>query len=90
MFIIISYDIANDRIRTKVAKALEAKATRVQYSVFECITTPAEFEKLKKKLGKLIEPEDSIRYYRLCEECLKRAEVAGTGELTRDKTYYIV
>ena len=97
MFILISYDVANDRRRTKIAKALEGNGTRVQYSVFECELSAKQFTELKTKLlkflqprGKAIPPTDSIRCYRLCEGCLEQAEIFGSGELARDKMYYLV
>ena len=97
MFILISYDIANDKRRTKIAKALEGKGTRVQYSVFECELTAAQYKELKAKLLKLLQPgskptqpTDSIRCYRLCENCLQQVEIFGTGEVARDKMYYLV
>jgi CRISPR-associated protein Cas2 len=90
MFLLISYDIENDKTRNRVAKTLEDHGTRVQFSVFECNLTDAQYAALKKKLAKLIKPEDSIRYYRLCQECVKNVEIVGEGELTQDKQYYLV
>ena len=41
MFILVSYDIPNDKRRLKVMKAVQDYGTRVQYSVFECeLTAP--------------------------------------------------
>jgi CRISPR-associated protein Cas2 len=97
MFILISYDIANDKRRTKIAKALEGKGTRVQYSVFECQLTRKQLHELKTKLQRLMapvntipKPTDSIRFYKLCESCLQEIEILGEGQVTRDKLYYIV
>lgn len=91
MFIVVSYDIVNDKSRNRVAKTLENFGTRVQYSVFECNLTETQFTNLKKKLFKLIKQDrDSVRYYRLCQECLNNVEIVGKGEITQDKEYYIV
>lgn len=90
MFIVISYDIEDDKIRNRVAKTLENFGSRVQFSVFECNLTEMQYADLKKNLSKLIKPEDSIRYYRLCQECLKNVEIGGKGEITQDKEYYLV
>jgi len=35
-FILVTYDIENDRRRTKIHKVLEGYGISVQYSVFEC------------------------------------------------------
>lgn len=97
MFILISYDIANDKRRTKIAKALEGKGTRVQYSVFECELTRKQLHELKTRLQSLMapansipKPAESIRFYKLCESCLQQIDILGDGEVTRDKMYYIV
>ncbi|HOC02805.1 MAG TPA: CRISPR-associated endonuclease Cas2 [Candidatus Ratteibacteria bacterium] len=91
MFIVISYDIADDKRRNKIAKTLENYGTRVQYSVFECIVEKDRLLKLQEELKKIIdETKDSIRFYFLCEICLKRIDIAGTGEITRDLEFYII
>ncbi|HOK79950.1 MAG TPA: CRISPR-associated endonuclease Cas2 [bacterium] len=91
MFIVISYDITDDKRRNKVAKVLENYGARVQYSVFECILEKEKFFELQEQLKKIIEScQDSIRFYQLCEGCLKKAEIIGTGEITRDLDYYII
>ena len=90
MFIIISYDIANDKERSRIAKLLEAHGARVQYSVFECNLTEMQLANLKEKLGQGVKPEDSIRFYRLCKECVDRIEIIGAGEVTVERQYYIV
>ncbi|MCM8760084.1 MAG: CRISPR-associated endonuclease Cas2 [Candidatus Omnitrophica bacterium] len=91
MFIVISYDIADDKRRNKVAKTLENYGTRVQYSVFECILEKEKLVELQNTLNKIIENEkDSIRFYQLCESCLKKVEISGIGEITKDLEFYIV
>jgi CRISPR-associated protein Cas2 len=97
MFITVSYDIHDDKRRTKIAKVLEGKGMRVQYSVFECELTRKQFAELRTKLRKLMPspntvppPTDSIRFYKLCETCTQEIEILGTGEVMRDKPYYIV
>ena len=47
---IISYDISDDRRRRKIMQTLEDFGRRVQFSVFECLLLPVEFEKLQQKL----------------------------------------
>lgn len=91
MFIVVSYDIVDDKRRTKVHKALKNFGTPVQYSVFECQLDSPTLARLQKRLKALIRPqEDSVRYYTLCEACLAKVKVAGRGEVTHVKTYQIV
>ncbi len=91
MFIVVSYDIADDNRRLCVSRALEDFGTRVQYSVFECYLDARQLARVQERLGKLIEPkEDSIRYYRLCEGCVGRVEISGQGQLAPDPAYYMI
>jgi len=82
MYIIISYDIPNDRRRTKIHDALKDYGAWVQYSVFECDLTKKEFLKLRQRLKELLSDDEgeSIRFYVLCEECQKNIERIG-GEI---------
>jgi len=81
MFCLICFDISDDRSRYRVVKELKGVAVRVQKSVFECADLKEKrFLKLKKKLEKYIDsPEDSIRYYFLCQGCVPRVEYSGYG-----------
>ena len=91
MLILISYDISDDKKRTRLAKKLKDFGPRVQYSVFEADVQKEELDKLKKILDQTeLENSDSIRLYRLCLECKKSITIWGEGQITEDKDYYIV
>jgi len=78
MFIVISYDITDDRRRTKVFEELKDYGTWVQYSVFECDLTPEQIKRVQATIAELIHPrQDSVRYYYLCQSCLAKGEVQG-------------
>jgi CRISPR-associated protein Cas2 len=78
MFIVISYDIPDDKRRTKVMKALKDFGQHVQYSVFECNLKKKDYQRLRERLKELINPrQDNIRFYLLCEEDVKRRRVWG-------------
>ncbi len=91
MFVVVSYDISDDRRRLKVMKALEGAGERVQYSVFECRLKRQELERLKKRLRGLIrEQEDDVRFYLLCEQCVERIVPLGKAKVTPEVHYQIV
>ncbi len=79
MFVLVCFDIAGDKARRKVARALEDHGYRVQKSVFECPNlTEKRYLELKSRLEDLIDhTEDSLRYYILCRGCVARVEFAG-------------
>lgn len=76
MFTSICYDVADDRRRARVAMTLKDFGRRAQRSVFEADLSEARFERLVRRLRRLVKPEeDSVRIYRLCEAC--RAKVVA-------------
>ncbi len=86
MYVVISYDIRDDKRRNKLHKALKDYGTWVQYSVFECQLRPKEFLKLRHRLKQMLdeaEADDSIRFYGLCEECRRKIERLGGGVVPR-------
>ncbi|GAB4520274.1 MAG: hypothetical protein Kow0047_31510 [Anaerolineae bacterium] len=90
-WVVISYDIVDDRRRTRVMKTLEGYGQRVQYSVFECELRPSDLRKLKERLERLIEPdEDDIRFYTLCESCLDKVITLGRAQLHRRQPFKIL
>ncbi len=90
-WVVVSYDIPNDRRRTKVMKTLDGFGHRVQFSVFECELKPADLAKLKTRLKALIQPEeDDIRFYDLCESCQGKMTMLGKAKAYRQKAYEIV
>ncbi|MBF0227857.1 MAG: CRISPR-associated endonuclease Cas2 [Desulfobacterales bacterium] len=82
MFVVIAYDIVDDKKRTKIAKILKNFGDRVQKSVFECDVNDKQFLALKSMIEKKINfNEDSVRYYFLCANCKKNIEVSGLGSV---------
>jgi len=75
---VVSYDIPDDRRRTKVYHLLKDYGQRVQYSVFECRLRPKDLKRLRERLQPLLDlAEDDVRFYRLCEVCLPKAKIWG-------------
>jgi CRISPR-associated protein Cas2 len=89
MYVVISYDIPEDKRRTKIHKVLKSYGQWMQYSLFECADlTETQYAKLRSRLNKLIKPdEDSIRFYFLCACCQGKVERIG-GEQPMDTTIF--
>lgn len=87
--VIIVYDIASDRRRTKIFKYLKNYATRIQYSVFEGNLTDEDIVCIEAALTKIMNPkEDGIVFFRLCKRCHKSVKrlgvtpiATGTGDI---------
>ena len=79
-FVLVVYDISNDRRRTRLHDTLLDYGTPVQYSVFECLVDEKELERMKRAVRRVIRPRvDHVRFYYLCAECVRRTEVTGSG-----------
>lgn len=90
-FLVVSYDISDDRRRRKVMKAMEDFGARVQFSVFECRLLPSELEKLKKRLRPYVrEAQDSVRFYFIGAEDVPRIQVMGGGKVTEDRQFFVI
>lgn len=91
MFVVVSYDIVDDKRRRKVMKTLEGYGRRAQYSVFECELEARQIARLRRRLTQLIKGrEDDIRFYLLCEQCVPRIVLLGKAEITRAEAFRII
>ena len=91
MFLTISYDITDNRRRTRLAKLLSNYGQRVQKSVFECQIDDRQYLRLKRDIEALIDfEEDSVRYYFLCRRCQGNIDISGWGSVREDEDVIIV
>lgn len=69
-FIVVAYDVADDRRRSHVVKLLEKAGVRINFSVFECLLTDTQFTKLQKEISQKIKAKkDIVVYYPICIDC---------------------
>lgn len=65
-FVLVIYDIVDNKRRSKIAKTLKRYAFRVQKSAFEAHLTPSKYDILVSILTNLIDDkEDSVRIYKI-------------------------
>ena len=90
---VVTYDISNDKRRTKLSDLLGAYGSRVNYSVFECELNQTKLDKLlyEIELKKLINKKyDSLRFYHLCENCVPKSfDVANREDPFEEQTMYV-
>ncbi len=90
-FVVVVYDIKDDRTRTRVCNTLKNYGSRIQLSVFECNLSSKQYERMKVEVERLLNiEEDRIRFYRLCKDCVSRCELIGEGEFTEDAEIYLI
>ncbi len=76
-YVVVAYDIPDDRRRTRLARLLSGYGERVQRSVFECELRESEYEELLERLRRVWREGDSIRVYRLTREGARRIVIFG-------------
>ncbi|MGH2496662.1 MAG: CRISPR-associated endonuclease Cas2 [Ktedonobacteraceae bacterium] len=87
---VVAYDIPNDRRRTKIHQILMGFGKWTQYSLFECFLSRKELVLLRSKLADhLVEQQDSVRFYPMCANCVKRVETVG-GPPPQDEFLFVV
>ncbi len=64
-FILIIYDISNNKRRTRMVKVLESYGVRVQKSAFEALLRPNKYKKLLKSIKDIPDLCDSVRIYKI-------------------------
>ena len=87
---VFCYDIADNRVRARVAKMLEQHGTRVQESVFEVHAGPAAAQALMARLERLRMPGDSLRMYCLTPDGRARSRVAGGAPLPEATEFWLL
>ena len=65
VYVLIIYDIVDDRKRLKLSKFLQGYGFRIQKSAFEAMLSPRLYRELKSKIAAYASEEDSIRVYKI-------------------------
>lgn len=86
----IAYDISDDKHRRMAHAALMDYGERVQFSVFECELTKSEFIRLRALLKEVIDSEDSLRWYPLCQWCALEIAWQGAGQVKQADKFFLV
>jgi CRISPR-associated protein Cas2 len=78
MLHIVAYDIADPSRLRRVARTCEDYGVRVEKSLFHCDLTEEKFQDLWLELIDLVvEDEDAVVAYRVCQSCLRQTESMG-------------
>ncbi len=91
MYLVVAYDVSDDRRRARLYELLLGYGTPVQRSVFECELTAEQAQKLRRAAARYTRGRgDSIRYYLLCASCVGRTRASGTELVEVEKGDYLV
>ena len=90
MIILVTYDIVKNKNRVKLRKLLLDYGYPVQKSVFEIMLDWEKLERLKREIQQYIkDPEDSVRFYQVCDACRENVKVMGRGDTFLNDDYRV-
>jgi CRISPR-associated protein Cas2 len=76
VFVLIIYDITDNKLRLKLAKMLLGYGFRIQKSAFEATITKKKYNELLERLPAYVTMDDSIRVYKI----IGRGQVTSFGK----------
>lgn len=86
LFVLVIYDIVQNKRRTKFAKFLQGYGGRVQKSAFEAFLTPEKYDKLLAEIPRHINHEDNVRIYRI----IGKGQVTAWGSFLSEEAEAVV
>lgn len=90
-FVLLSYDIRDDRLRTKLFKLLKRYGTAVQFSVFECYLDAQQRRQLQVQLVTLLgDDRQNVLWYELCRECEQQVRDLGIKTAAAFELVYLL
>ncbi len=91
IFVLIAYDISANKRRNRLVKLLSDHGQRVNLSVFECSIKRLQYDELRTKIAKIINPRlDSVLFYELCLNCKRRVFKLGSGAVLEEEKRVVV
>ncbi|MDD3071270.1 MAG: CRISPR-associated endonuclease Cas2 [Methanoculleus horonobensis] len=85
---VVTYDISDDKIRSKVYRILEKYGAWKQYSVFELEITDVQRLELDNEIKSKIKETDKVRIYTICDRCVKN--IVDIGQKAPDKKSNVI
>ncbi|MCM1326304.1 MAG: CRISPR-associated endonuclease Cas2 [Bacteroidales bacterium] len=86
VFVLIIYDITDNKKRLKLSKLLLGYGFRIQKSAFEAVITDKRYKELLERLPAYTSPEDSIRAYKI----IGKGQVVTFGKKTETEAEDII
>jgi CRISPR-associated protein Cas2 len=91
MIILLTYDISDNKTRTRLHKFLKEFGLNTQKSVFECDVDDIGLKKIRRYVVENLDPEnDSVRIYKVCSRCIRKVIISGQGIKITQLDYAII
>jgi CRISPR-associated protein Cas2 len=91
MIVLLTYDISDNKLRTRTHKFLKEFGLNTQKSVFECDVDDYALKKIRRFCIENLDFEtDSVRIYKVCSRCLKKVVISGRGLKVTQLEYAVI
>ena len=91
MIILLTYDISDNKIRTRIHKFLKEFGLNTQKSVFECDIDEIALKKIRRFCRDNLNYEtDSVRIYKVCSGCIRKVIISGQGIKITQLDYSVI
>ena len=91
MITLITYDITDQKRLNKLRDFLKEFGLRTQKSVFECDIDDIALKKIRAYCRDNLDiSSDSVRIYKICNRCINKVKISGTGLKVTQLDYMIL
>ncbi|HOU51739.1 MAG: CRISPR-associated endonuclease Cas2 [Smithella sp.] len=91
MITLITYDITDPKRLNKLRDFLKEFGLRTQKSVFECDIDDIALKKIRAYCRDNLDiSSDSVRIYKICNRCINKVKISGTGLKVTQLDYMIL
>jgi CRISPR-associated protein Cas2 len=91
MITLITYDITEPKRLNNTRRFLKEFGLRTQKSVFECDIDDIALKRIRSYCKDNLDvAKDSVRIYKICNRCINKVIISGTGLKVTQMDYMIV
>jgi len=91
MITLITYDITEPKRLNDLRKFLKEFGLRTQKSVFECDIDDVALKRIRGYCREHLDlAKDSVRIYKICNPCMNKVVISGTGLKVTQMEYMII
>jgi len=91
MITLVTYDITDPKRLNATRKFLKEFGLRTQKSVFECDIDDVAIKRIRSWCRDNLDiAKDSVRIYRICNRCMDKVIISGTGLKVTQMDYMVV
>ena len=91
MITLITYDITEPKRLNDLRRFLKEFGLRTQKSVFECDIDDEALKRIRAYCRDNLDiAKDSVRIYKICNRCINKVVISGTGLTVTQLNYMII